>query len=248
MPEPIQAICWVQFWSWIGWFTFLCYGSTWVGEIYLRHEAPTAVNDATNALDIVGKQGSRALIVYSIVATVSSVVLPWLIWNPDDEQEPAYTARPPKFLTPILQQVTFQKPSILTAWALGCLLFAASMVFAPLASSVATATTLTAICGVSNAIAGLAPSALLGVEVNRMSSSIPSSRSPRSRRSSAHSSPMSIQLSSAASSPKTLHLRHDSPAPKAPSSTGELSGIYLGKIYTFLESKENADAPVSQVS
>lgn len=32
LPPRIQAICNVQFWSWIGWFPFLFYGSTWVGE------------------------------------------------------------------------------------------------------------------------------------------------------------------------------------------------------------------------
>lgn len=31
LPPRIQSICWVQFWSWIGWFPFLFYGSTWVG-------------------------------------------------------------------------------------------------------------------------------------------------------------------------------------------------------------------------
>ena len=56
VPERIQAICWVQFWSWIGWFPILFYGSTWVGEIYLRYEAPETTQ-SKDALNEVGRHG-----------------------------------------------------------------------------------------------------------------------------------------------------------------------------------------------
>lgn len=100
IPERIKAICMVQFWSWIGWFPFLFYSSTWVGEIYLRHEAPA---NNRSALDEVGRQGSLAMIVFSTIGFVSSIVLPWLIESPDDKEKPVYTARPPQSLEPILK-------------------------------------------------------------------------------------------------------------------------------------------------
>ena len=80
----------------------------------------------------------------------------------------------------------------------------------------------------------------LGVEVNRMSSGLPITRS----RTSSHrkSTESAIELDggpvtrSRSSSPKMLHLRHDSSASLVPNPTGELSGIYLGilNIYTTL--------------
>lgn len=127
-----------------------------------------------------------------------------------------------------------KKPTLLTAWALANLLFAASMIFAPFAKSVRFATLLMAACGVSNAIAGLAPGTFLGVEVNRMSSSIPVSHSRTA--SYRRLSDDSIELESTGSSPRILHLRHESNGSPASSSTGELSGIYFGilNIYTTL--------------
>jgi solute carrier family 45 protein 1/2/4 len=48
LPPRIQAICNVQFWSWIGWFPFLFYGSTWVGMLALRRPPDTCA-DMTQA-------------------------------------------------------------------------------------------------------------------------------------------------------------------------------------------------------
>lgn len=76
----------------------------------------------------------------------------------------------------------------------------------------------------------------LGVEVNRMSSSIPVSHGSHP----GHgwkSSDSSIELSPPGSAPKALHQRHEAPAPvAAATSTGELSGIYFGilNIYTTI--------------
>ena len=227
VPERIQAVCWVQFWSWIGWFPILFYASTWVGEIYLRHEAPPN-RQSDDALNDVGRHGSMSLIVFSVVGTIASVVLPWFIQSPDDREKASYTARPPQSLVPVLSGIKLSKPTLLTAWTFGNLLFSASMIFAPLVQSVWFATFLLAICGIPNAIAALAPVTFLGVEVNRMSSSIPSSHG--------RGSPESIELDGTNTPPRTLHLRHESTGAGTSSSTGELSGIYLGilNIYTTL--------------
>ncbi|KAK5166230.1 uncharacterized protein LTR77_008491 [Saxophila tyrrhenica] len=235
VPDRIQAICWVQFWSWIGWFPVLFYGSTWVGEIYLRYEVPSSDHKSDDALNEVGRHGSMSLIVFSIVATICSIVLPWLIHSPDDNDKPAYTARPPTILEPVLSKVRFRKPSLLTAWAVGCLLFSAAMIWAPIVQSVQFATVLVALLGVSNAIATLSPATFLGVEVNRLSTGLPYTSRVSSGSSGKRSD--SIELDGTTDSPpRILHLRHDSNASVQSSSTGELSGIYLGilNIYTTL--------------
>lgn len=235
VPERIQAICWVQFWSWIGWFPILFYGSTWVGEIYLRYEAPE-VAQSKDALNEVGRHGSMSLIVFSIVATICSVIIPWMVQSPDDRERPGYTARPPQSLEPLLSKAQWRKPSLLTAWACGQLLFAASMLFAPMVQSARFATVLLAFCGIPNAIGALAPGTFLGVEINRMSSNAPPSHSRATSAGRLSNDSIELGLTGSSPPPTTLHLRHDSASSASSSSTGELSGIYLGilNIYTTL--------------
>jgi solute carrier family 45 protein 1/2/4 len=230
VPDRIQAICWVQFWSWIGWFPVLFYSSTWVGEIYLRFEAPSTNHD--DALNDVGRHGSMSLIVFSSVATFASIVIPWFIQSPGDDR-PTYTARPPSSLEHVLGKIRWRKPTLLATWAFGNILFASTMIWAPLVQSVWFATLLLAVLGIPNAIGGLAATTFLGVEINRMSSAIPLSHS----RGSSHGRRSdSIELDGTNSPPRTLHLRHESTGSVTSSSTGELSGIYLGilNIYTTL--------------
>lgn len=122
LPPRIQAICNVQFWSWIGWFPFLFYGSTWVGksplsskqdgglpllcpqktraefmhtgETYFRYEYNEARDGSIDdVLSQVGRLGSAALVLYSFVTFGASLVLPNLV-------QPAQSSRgvaEPKF-------------------------------------------------------------------------------------------------------------------------------------------------------
>ena len=214
------------------------YGSTWVGEIYLRHEAPDATGDA---LTNVGRAGSIAYTFFAVINFASSIVLPWLVQSPDQDDRPGYTPRPPQSLKSVVETARRKKPPLLTVWALANLGFAGVMFFAPVVRSVRFATVIIALCGLPGAIAGWAPGTFLGIEVNRMSSTIPISHSRRLSDASSIelTTPLSSTKSSPSShsSPRTLHLRHDSNASTpATSSTGELSGIYFGilNIYTTL--------------
>jgi solute carrier family 45 protein 1/2/4 len=109
LPSRIQAICWVQFWSWIGWFSFLFYSSTWVDETYYRHEHPTLpissnpTEGSHDALDNVGRLGSLALVFFSIITFTSSILLPYVVRSPQSFlSEPGhgkFTPRPPRSLS-----------------------------------------------------------------------------------------------------------------------------------------------------
>lgn len=206
VPARIQAICAVNFFSWIGWFPLLFYGSTWVGEIYLRHHAPNATGDA---LSKVGMVGSAALIVHSMTTLFTAIVLPWLVTSPGDAEAPGFTPRPPESLRGILETfTTFSKPTLLNTWTFGTLLFSVSMMFAPTIKSVGFATLLMAVTGVSSAIASLAVGTFMGVEVNRLRSSLPTREK----------------------------ILDEKTADASTASTGELSGIYFGilNIYTTI--------------
>ena len=233
-PARIQGICWVQFWSWIGWFPFLFYGTTWIGEIYLRHGASTSTEDA---LTKVGRAGSQAMIVFSLVSFMSSIVLPWFVMNPEEDQvQPATSSRVRGKLKTLFHEATRTKPTLLTVWMLANLLFTSTMLFAPLVRSVLFATCLVAFCGIPWAVGAWAPVAFIGIEVNRLNPSLPLANG---------TGPTALPLLAddaleleETSQPVSLHVRHASTASSVAISntTGEQSGTYIGilNIYTTL--------------
>lgn len=209
------------------------YGSTWVGEIYIRHGLHGTPPTGDDALSQVGRVGSTALIIHSSIGFVTAIVVPWLVTSPGDNAVAhTFTPRPPKSLEGVASKVRFVKPSLLDVWTFGCTMFSCCLIFAPLVKSVGFATFLMALAGVPSAISGLACTTLIGVEINRLGHTLPSnggkeSRTPRSRRA---SDDMEME--------EPLHLRRlsESSGAASQSPTGELSGIYLGilNIYTTL--------------
>ncbi|KYK55584.1 hypothetical protein DCS_07547 [Drechmeria coniospora] len=167
LPPRIQAICWAQFWSWIGWFPFLFYGTTWVGETYFRYDVPPEAKQSKDALGDMGRIGSTALLVYSVVTFVGAFALPLLVKSPADEA--AKMSHPSVAVAGAGGTWRKRRPDLVMTWIGGQLLFAAAMSMAPLARSFRFATILLCLCGLPWTIALWAPTALLGVEVNKLS-------------------------------------------------------------------------------
>lgn len=261
LPPRIRSICWVQFWSWIGWFPFMFYSTTWVGETYFRYEVPSSgMTLPEDALGEIGRLGSLSLMIYSVVTFVSSVVLPWCILSLDQ----AKAARTPRGMLRLCGRIDLVRPDLQTAWMLSNGVFAATMFWAPFARSLRIATLLVAICGVPWSVANWAPFAFMGVEINRLalSSSTPSSRTDKSSNAavSMSASPVYNSRQRASVPPDArdpndpdsdielnvlrLNHRQDSIDPdleegesgSSSSSTGELAGIYLGvlNVYTTI--------------
>jgi solute carrier family 45, member 1/2/4 len=146
LPPRVSTVCWIQFWSWIGWFPFLFYSTTWIGEIYLRFNASEAARDHHDSLAQVGRVGSMSLVVFSVVTLVASVVVPLLV-ETAEETDADFTPRPPAAIANFLLQVRNYKPTLLTAWTYSHMVFAASMICTPFVTSLHAATTLIALCG-----------------------------------------------------------------------------------------------------
>lgn len=214
LPPRIRAICWAQFWSWIGWFPFLFYSTTWVGETYFRYDAPPS-SKSSDTLGDIGRIGSQAFVLSSLITLTGSLVLPLLVRSPDEE---SYTQRPHPAFEQTLRYFDGVRPDLLTTWIAGHCLFSAAMLFAPLATSYRFATILVCLCAVPWAIAGWAPSAFLGVEVNKMANQ---ARSATYR-------PL------AGSADIELLAQGEEAAPSG--SSAELSGVYFGilNVYTTL--------------
>ncbi|KAI0447414.1 major facilitator superfamily domain-containing protein [Xylaria telfairii] len=167
LPPRVRAICMAQFWAWIGWFPFLFYSTTWIGETYFRYDAPHDAKQSGDALGEVGRAGSQAFIIYSLITFFGSWFLPLIIKSPDDQ---SYTQRPPQSIQGIVEKFNKYKPDLLTAWMWAHATFATAMLFAPFAKSFKFAATLVCLCGLPWNVASWAPHAFLGVEVNKLSS------------------------------------------------------------------------------
>ncbi|KAK2826894.1 hypothetical protein FQN49_007346 [Arthroderma sp. PD_2] len=255
LPPRIKAICWAQFWAWIGWFPFLFYGSTWVGETYFRHEAPKSdPQKSKDLLGDVGRLGSLSLVVFSLVTLTTSVLLPFGVRS-TESQKNSFNLRVPIAVGRLLKRISVVRPDLETTWMVSHLIFAVTMIFAPLTRSVRFATFLVAICGIPWAVTCWAPFTFMGEEINRLGVPV-TSRDPTvtmitsatySRRQNAYShvsrdrSASDVELDDG-----VLRLNHGYDAGDSDDesdeggatniSTGELAGIYLGvlNVYTTL--------------
>ncbi|KAG1155934.1 hypothetical protein G6F37_008077 [Rhizopus arrhizus] len=163
LPKPIQRICNVQFFAWIGWFPFLFYSTTWVAEIYsntqLEGSDPTEdkVGQATRA-------GSFAFLVYSIVSLSSSILLPLIVSSSDEDQE-YYTLTLYNGIHLKLNFLKHLKLSFLTlprSWTISHFVFCACMMSTFFVNDVIAAAIVIGLCGISWAITMWAPFSLLG--------------------------------------------------------------------------------------
>ncbi|KAI0890085.1 MFS general substrate transporter [Annulohypoxylon maeteangense] len=225
LPPRIRAICMAQFWAWIGWFPFLFYSTTWIGETYFRYDVVRDAKDSGDALGEIGRVGSEAFIIYSIITFLGSWILPMVIKSPDDE---SYTQRPPEALRGVVENFNKYKPELLTAWMWGHATFAGAMLFAPFAKSFRFATFLVCLCGLPWNIASWAPSAFLGVEVNKLSGATGPNASYRRL---SHSSPIEMEENNG-----SILDPDDSRSASKSNTTGQLSGVYFGilNIYTTI--------------
>ncbi|CEP18621.1 hypothetical protein [Parasitella parasitica] len=166
LPKPIQRICNVQFFAWIGWFPFLFYSTTWVAEIYTK----TSLDNDT-VQDKVGqatRAGSFAFLVYSLVSLSASFVIPFFVSPSSSKHENdnnSYTFRLYGNRECKLSFLTYLKPSFLTlprAWTASHFIFCICMLSTILVSDVTAAAIVIGLCGISWAISMWAPFSLLG--------------------------------------------------------------------------------------
>ncbi|KAH9938239.1 major facilitator superfamily domain-containing protein [Fomitopsis serialis] len=95
LPKPIRRVCYVQIFAFMGWFPFLFYATTYIGQV-MAYELQTDPDK-----DTATRMGEFAMLIYSIVAVVAGATLPrlarrdtrLLAHEGDDEDEDAELAR-----------------------------------------------------------------------------------------------------------------------------------------------------------
>lgn len=81
LPPGIRKVCEIQFFYWIGWFPFLFYITTYIGQLYVDPDLKPGLTDAeVDALWAKATRiGTLALLVYAIVSSAGNILLPFLV-------------------------------------------------------------------------------------------------------------------------------------------------------------------------
>jgi len=78
MPKALKRVCIVQFFSWLAWFTFLLYITSWVAENVFHGDPDSPQGSESLELFKEGVRfGSLGLTLFAAVTTVCSVILPF---------------------------------------------------------------------------------------------------------------------------------------------------------------------------
>jgi solute carrier family 45, member 1/2/4 len=192
LPPQIVKICRVQFLSWMGWFPFLYYTTTYVGEIYVQpflEANPDMSADEVDRLWEAGtRRGTMALLLFAIVTLTTSVILPFLV-PPHFKLEPAI----PESTTPrtlvdehtklstvqsfvnqllsnistLLTKLQISSLTLRRTWLYSHLFFCACMWSTITVRSVPIATGLISLVGIPWAITMWAPYALISAEISK---------------------------------------------------------------------------------
>jgi solute carrier family 45 protein 1/2/4 len=176
LPPQTRKVCEVQFFAWIGFFPQLFYSSSYIGDIYVQpflEANPHMTPDEINKLyEKATRVGTFALLVYAITSLATNVLLPFFIAPSYDLQSQAsssihsqktYTTR----MTRFLDRLVIPGLTLRRAWLASHLIFATCMFSTLVVRSIAAATALIGIVGISWALTLWAPFAIISAEVSK---------------------------------------------------------------------------------
>lgn len=175
LPTPIRTVCEIQFFHWMGWFPFLFYITTYIGQLYVNPKLhPDMSPDDVNHLWARATRiGTLALLIEAIVSLSTNTLLPFII-------SPTYKAETTDPGSSTLQQKSrpstveralksLQIPgfTLRRAWLLAQLLFSLCMFSTFFISTPLGATVMVGIVGVSWSLTLWAPFALISAEISK---------------------------------------------------------------------------------
>ncbi|RAL10069.1 bifunctional K:H/Na:H antiporter NHX1 [Aspergillus homomorphus CBS 101889] len=83
LPPEIAKVCEVQLAAWVGWFPFLFYSTTYIGQLFVNpiFEAHPGLSngDINKAWEEATRIGTFALLVFAIISFVANLTLPMLV-------------------------------------------------------------------------------------------------------------------------------------------------------------------------
>ena len=97
LPPQIRKVCEVQFFNWIGWFGFLFYMTTYIGQLEVNPKFAANPDLAPEEIDQAWEDATRkatfALLIFAITSFAANILLPFLV-------VPSYRAPEPTVKTP----------------------------------------------------------------------------------------------------------------------------------------------------
>lgn len=183
LPPQTAKVCQVQFFAWIGWFPFLFYLSTWVGELYVQpffEKDPHMPQDQIDALyEKATRVGTLALLIWAITSLASNLFLPFIVAPTYDApvlkggasirsglsgtSTRSYTTRVERFL----DSLVIPWLSLRRAWMLSLILFALCMFTALFIRTTTLATIIVGLVGIPWALTLWAPFAIISAEISK---------------------------------------------------------------------------------
>ncbi|KKA29725.1 hypothetical protein TD95_003812 [Thielaviopsis punctulata] len=169
LPVQIKRVCLVQLFSWIGWFPFLFYTSSYIGDLYVQpflEENPNMSDQEIEKLyEEATRVGTLALFINSVVTLATNVLLPFFI-SPTYDKVPVGGASQSKTAS-FLESLHIPGLTLKRAWFLSLLFFAATLIGTMFVRSVQVATILVSSIGFTWALTLWAPWAIISAEISR---------------------------------------------------------------------------------
>ncbi|KAJ5323953.1 hypothetical protein N7476_002553 [Penicillium atrosanguineum] len=92
LPPQIARVCEVQVAAWVGWFPFLFYSTTYIGQLYVNPifaEHPDLPEDQIDKTwEDATRIGAFALLIYAIISFIANTILPLFVVPTYDSKEP----------------------------------------------------------------------------------------------------------------------------------------------------------------
>lgn len=182
MPLQIRKVCMAQFFAWLGWFGFLFYMTTYVGQIklnpYFASHPDLTPDEVEDAWEDATRYATFALLIFAIVSFLANVILPFFVC-------PTYAAPSASGISPasndrssiktistirhqlsqIVARLEVKWLTLRRAWLLSHIMFALCMFSTFFVFTSTAAAILTAIIGIPWAFSHWAPFALISAEI-----------------------------------------------------------------------------------
>lgn len=172
LPKPIRTVCEIQLCSWLGWFPFLFYITTYVGQLYVNPRLnPDLSPDEVNRIWArATRVGTFALLIEATVSLSINLLLPFII-EPTYKADNADSTSPSKlpFLQRTMKRLQIPGFTIRRAWFLSELLFFVCMFSTFFISTPFAATVMVAFVGVAWSLSLWAPYSLISAEISKRS-------------------------------------------------------------------------------
>lgn len=185
LPTQVKTVCIVEIFAWMGYFPFLFYTTTYIGNIYVQPYLNRPGDKTKEQIDDIYEEGTRrgtqALLVFSVTSLAFSILLPLLVMpssqqrpgkntgHEEDESLDAPSSSRRGRLIKYLSSISIHIPglSLRRAWILGHLSYAVLMWATLIARTSSSATVLIAMAGFPWAMTQWAPFAFIAREISR---------------------------------------------------------------------------------